>query len=54
VKKFWQFTLVGLVEGVIVGWLLSLMSGNYYIIMGVGALGAVLGIVLGTIHRNDP
>ena len=53
-KKFWQFTLIGLVEGVIVGWLLSLVSGNFYIILGGGALGTVVGTVLGVIHRKDP
>lgn len=53
-KKFWQFALVGSVEGVIVGWLLSLVSGNYYVIIGVGVLGAVVGTVLGIVPRNDP
>ena len=54
VKKFWQFTLVGLVEGVILGWLLSLVSGNIFVTIGVGTLGTVTGIVLGIFHRNDP
>jgi hypothetical protein len=57
VRKFWQFTLVGLVLGIILGWLLSLASGNIVnivVIIGVGSLGMVVGIVLGIIHRNDP
>jgi hypothetical protein len=57
VRKFWQFTLVGLVLGIILGWLLSLASGNIFnivVIIGVGSLGMVVGIVLGIIHRNDP
>jgi hypothetical protein len=53
VSKFWQFTLVGLAEGLILGWLLSLGSGNVFVTIGVGVLGTVLGIVLGIIHRND-
>jgi len=54
VKKFWQFTLVGVAEGLVVGWLLSLVSGNIYVFIGVGTLGTIIGIILGIIHRNDP
>jgi hypothetical protein len=54
VKKFWQFTLVGLGEGLLLGWLLSLVSGNIFVTISVGTLGAIIGIVLGIIHRNDP
>lgn len=53
-KKFWQFTLVGLVAGVVLGWLLSLVSGNIFVTIGVATLGTIIGIVLGIIHRNDP
>jgi hypothetical protein len=42
VKKFWQFTLVGLVEGVVLGWLLSLGSGNIFITIMIGTLGRSL------------
>ena len=52
-SKFWQFTLVGLALGVVLGWLLSLVSGNNFVIIGVGALGTIVGVVLGIIHRND-
>jgi hypothetical protein len=54
VKKFWQFTLVSLVLGILLGGLLSLVSGNIFVIIGVGTLGIIVGIVLGIIHRNDP
>jgi len=54
VKKFWQFTLVGLAEGVVLGWLLSLISGNIFVTLMIGTLGTVIGIVLGIVHRNDP
>jgi hypothetical protein len=53
VKKFWQFTFVGVVEGLIVGWLLSLVSGDYYVTIGGGILGTIVGVVLGIVHRND-
>jgi len=54
VRKFWEFTLVGLALGVVLGWLLSLVSGNYFVVIAVGILGTVIGIILGIIHRNDP
>lgn len=53
-KKFWQFTLVGLGEGLLLGWLLSLVSGNIFVTIFIGTLGTIVGIVLGVIHRNDP
>jgi hypothetical protein len=53
-SKFWQFTLIGLALGIVLGWLLSLVSGNNFVIIGVGTLGTIVGLVLGTVHRNDP
>ncbi len=53
-SKFWQFTLVTPVLGLLLGWLLSLVSGNVFVIIGVGTLGAIVGVVLGIVHRNDP
>jgi len=53
-RKFLEFTLVGIVAGFILGWLLSLVSGNYFVTLGIGTIGTVIGIVLGIIHRNDP
>jgi hypothetical protein len=53
-RKFLQFTLTGFVAGVLLGWLLSLLSGNWYVVIGIGGLGTVIGIVLGIVHRNDP
>lgn len=49
VRKVLEFTLVGLALGIALGWLLSLVSGNYFVIIGVGALGIIVGIVLGVI-----
>ena len=54
VRKFWEFTLVGFAVGAVLGWLLSLVSGNIFVIIGIGTLGTVVGTVLGIIHRNDP
>jgi len=43
---------VGLVLGVGLGRLLSLVSGNIFVIIGVGTLGTIVGIVLGIIHKE--
>ena len=53
-RKFLEFTVVGIGSGFIVGCLLSLVSGNYFVILGIGTMGTAIGIVLGIIHRNDP
>ena len=54
VSKFWEYTLVGLVVGLIFGVLSSFMSGNRtFGILLVGTVGTVVGIVLGIVHRND-
>ncbi len=52
-NKFWEYTLTGVVAGLVMGWLLSLVSGNYYVILMVGGLGTIIGIVLGIIHRKN-
>jgi hypothetical protein len=52
-KKFWEFTFVGAVIGLIMGGLLSLGSGNIFVVIMVGAVVTVVGAVLGIIHRND-
>jgi hypothetical protein len=43
-----------MVIGVLMGWLLSLVSGNVFVILMIGSLVTVVGIVLGIVHRNDP
>jgi hypothetical protein len=53
-RKFLQFLITGMALGTALGWLLSLVSGNYYVTIGVGILGTIVGLVLGIIHRNDP
>lgn len=49
-----RFTITGMVIGLLMGWLLSLVSGNVFVILMIGSLVTVVGIVLGIVHRNDP
>ena len=53
-KNIFKFTATGLVAGVVLGWLLSLVSGNYFVTLGVATLGLFVGVVLGIVYRNDP
>ena len=53
-KNILKFTATGLVAGVVQGWLLSLVSGNIFVVFGVATLGLVVGLILGMVHRNDP
>jgi hypothetical protein len=52
-KNVLKFTVTGLVAGVVVGWLLSLVSGNVFVVLIVGAMGLLIGGILGIVHRND-
>lgn len=54
VKNFFKFTATGIVAGLLIGWLLSLVSGNISVVLGVGTLGLLVGSVLGIVHRHDP
>jgi hypothetical protein len=36
-KNILKFTATGLVAGVVLGWLLSLPSGNYFVTLGIDA-----------------
>ena len=53
-KNILKFTITGIVVGVIMGWLLSLVSGNIFVVFMVGILGLIVGVILGIVHRNDP
>ena len=53
VKTALRFTVTGVVLGLLIGWLLSLVSGNIFVVAIMGALGTLVGIILGVIHRND-
>ena len=54
VRTVLRFTVIGIVRGLAFGWLLSLVSGNYYVTLAVGLLGLLIGVILGIVHRNDP
>jgi uncharacterized transporter YbjL len=54
VRTVLRFTVTGIVLGLLIGWLLSLVSGNYYVTLAVGLLGLLVGVILGIVHRNDP
>lgn len=54
VRTVLRFTVIGIVLGLLIGWLLSLVSGNYYVTLAVGLLGMLVGVILGVVHRNDP
>jgi hypothetical protein len=53
-KNILKFTIAGIVTGALMGWMLSLVSGNNFVVLFVGILGLLVGIVLGFVHRNDP
>jgi hypothetical protein len=42
------------VAGVLLGWLLSLVSGNIFVVWMIGTLGLIVGVILGIVHRHDP
>ena len=52
-KNILKFTVTGIVAGAVMGWLLSLVSGNYFVTLGVATLGLFVGVILGIVHRND-
>ena len=52
-KNILKFTATGLVTGLVLGWLLSLVSGNYFVTLAVATLGLFVGVILGIVHRND-
>jgi hypothetical protein len=53
VSNFWEYTLVGIIVGLVAGWALSLFSGNIFVVFLVGSMGTVVGVVLGIVHRNN-
>jgi uncharacterized membrane protein len=52
-KNILKFTATGVVAGVVLGWLLSLGSGNYFVTLAASTLGLLVGVILGIVHRND-
>lgn len=54
VRTVLKFTATGIVVGGVIGWLLSLVSGNIYVVVLFGSVGILVGLFLGFVHRNDP
>ena len=54
IRTILRFTITGIVIGLVMGWLISLVSGNAFVILFMGSIMTVIGIVLGIVHRNDP
>ena len=49
-----KFTVTGTIVGVVMGWVLSLISGNIFVVLLIGSLVTLVGFILGIVHRNDP
>ena len=54
VRTVLRFTVTGIVCGLVMGCLLALGSGNYYVTLAVTLLVTLVGVILGIVHRNDP
>ena len=54
VQAVLRFTVTGIVIGLLMGGLLSLVSGNVFVVLFIGSVGTLVGVILGFIHRNDP
>ncbi len=47
-------TAIGMLLGLLLGWLLSLVSGNIFVIFLIGSVGTMAGMIAGLIHRKAP
>jgi hypothetical protein len=53
VSRFFEYTLVGMTAGLILGSVLSVVSGNTFVVLLIGTMGTVVGMVLGIVHRHE-
>lgn len=53
VQTILRFTVTGMLLGLLMGWLFSLVSGNLFIVLFGGSVGTLVGMILGIVHRND-
>jgi hypothetical protein len=53
-RTFWKFAITGVIAGLLFGWLLSLVSGDVFVVFFVGILGLLVGIILGLANWNAP
>jgi hypothetical protein len=51
-RHFLRFALAGMIVGFLMGWGLSVVSGNTFVILVVGGLGTLVGLVLGVAHSK--
>ena len=49
IRTILRFTITGIVIGLVMGWLISLVSGNAFVILFMGSIMTVIGIVLGIV-----
>jgi len=54
VRTVLRFIAVGMFVGLIMGWLVSLVSGNFFVILLFGSIGLLVGVTLGFIYKKDP
>jgi uncharacterized membrane protein len=54
VRTVLRFIAVGVFVGLVMGWLVSLVSGNFFVVLLFGSIGLLVGVVLGLVYRNDP
>jgi len=54
VRTVLRFTAIGIFVGLIMGWVFSLVSGNFFVVLLFGSIGLLVGVILGLIYRNDP
>jgi len=52
-RKFLEFTLVGVVIGTIMGVAYAVVWENIPVAIGLGAIPAIVGIVLGIVNRKQ-
>jgi len=53
VRTVLRFIAVGMFVGLIMGWLVSLVSGNFFVILLFGSIGLLVGVTLGFIYKKD-
>jgi hypothetical protein len=49
-----KFIVTGIAAEALFGRLLSLVSGNIFVVWMIGIVGLIVGVILGIVHRNDP
>jgi len=52
VSKFWKYTLVGVVVGLIAGWAVYFFSGDFVVVLFVRVVEKVVDIIIGLVHLN--